>query len=334
MLRLPAFEHLRAESVRDAAGMLADHGGTARLLAGGTDLLAKMKRRQVMPDALVGIGHLAPLREVRVAPSGAAELGAAVTLAEALADRRLAADQPGYLEAVGVVSSPALRNAGTIGGNLCVDTRCNYNDMTEEWRHAVGYCLKTGCGERCQVAASSPRCWAIFSSDTAPMAIALGATVVVWGAEGERELPLGTLYADDGKAHLQLGPAEILTALRLPARRGWRVAYEKLRRRSAVDFPLAGAAVALELDGDVVAACRLVLGAVASHPVELHDVAQALTGRRLDDEAIEEAATAGARLAKPLDNSDLNYVWRKRMVKVILERALRRAAGADRGRLR
>lgn len=310
--------------------MLTDHGGSARVLAGGTDLLAKMKHRQVTPEVLVGIGHLAPLRQVRVAPSGAVELGAGVTLAEALADPRLAGGQSGYLEAAGLVSSPALRNAGTIGGNLCVDTRCNYNDMTEEWRCAIGRCLKTG-GERCQVAASSPRCWAISSSDTAPMAVALGATAVVVGPEGERELPVGALYRDDGMHHLWLGPADILTTLRLPAQGSWRAAYEKLRRRTAMDFPLAGAAVALQLDGDVVVACRLVLGAVASHPLELDEVAAKLVGRRLDDDAIEEVATAGARLAKPLDNADLSYVWRKRMVKVILERALRRAARADGG---
>ena len=326
MLRLPPFEHLRPESVEEAARMLADHGDRARVLAGGTDLLPKMKRRQVTPEVLVGIGHLAPLRQVRVAPSGAVELGAGVTLARALADERLAAGQAGYLEAVGVVSSPALRAAGTVGGNLCVDTRCNYYDMTEEWRSAVGYCLKTG-GDRCQVAASSPRCWAISSSDTAPMAVALGATAVVVGPEGEREVPVGDLYEDDGMHHLRLGPAEILTCLRLPAPGGWRGAYEKLRRRSVMDFPLAGAAVALQLDKDVVTGCRLVLGAVGSHPVALDDVAAKLVGRRLDDEAIEEVAAAGARLAKPLDNADLNYLWRKRMVKVILERALRRAAG-------
>lgn len=331
MLRLPPFEYLRPESVGEASRMLADRGGTARALAGGTDLLAKMKRRQVVPEALVGIGHLAPLRQVRVAPSGAVELGAAVTLAEALCDPRLGSGQSGYLEAAAAVSSPALRNAGTVAGNLCVDTRCNYNDMTEEWRRAVGFCLKTGCGEHCQVAASSPRCWAVSSSDTAPMAIALGATAVVMGPDGERELPVGALYEDDGMHHLRLGPAEILTALHLPAQGAWRAAYEKLRRRSAVDFPLAGAAVALQLDGDVVTGCRLVLGAVASHPLELDELAAGLEGRRLDDEAIEEVATAGARLAKPLDNGDLNYVWRKRMVKVVLERALRRAAGAESG---
>lgn len=308
--------------------MLADHGGRAKTIAGGTDLLPKMKRRQVEPEVLVGLSHIEGLRTLHATASGGVEIGAAATLTDVLNAEGLRQSQAGYLQAAGVVSSPALRNAGTVGGNLCVDTRCNYNDMTEEWREAVGFCLKTG-GDRCQVAASSPRCWAISSSDTAPMAVALGASAVLVGPEGEREVPVASLYRDDGLDHLALAPTEILAYLRLPPPDGWRSAYVKLRRRASMDFPIASAAVALKMDGPVVEGCRIALGAVASRPLEVTSAASALVGRKLDDDAIGEAAVEAARHAKPLDNADLSYVWRKRMVKVIVERALRQAAGSS-----
>jgi 4-hydroxybenzoyl-CoA reductase subunit beta len=325
MLRLPRFSYLRPASLAEAVAMLADHGGQARVIAGGTDLLPKMKRRQLQPAVLVGIGHLDALRHLETTASGAVEIGASATLTSVLKDSGLARHQPGYAQAAGVVSTPALRNTGTAGGNLCIDTRCNYYDMSEEWRIASGSCLKTG-GEQCQMASSSPRCWAISSSDTAPIAVALGATAVVVGPEGERDVPIASLFRDDGNAHLALGPDEILTRLRLPAPDGSRSSYVKLRRRSSMDFPLAGAAVALKMDRGVVEGCRLVLGAVASQPVELGDLVHGLVGQRLDEEAIEEVANAASRLAKPLDNADLSYVWRKRMVKEIVAQAFRQAA--------
>jgi 4-hydroxybenzoyl-CoA reductase subunit beta len=322
MLRLPRFSYLRPGSVAEAARMLADHGGRAMLMAGGTDLLPKMKRRQMAPEVLVGLSHLRELREARTMPDGRLELGAGVTLA-AVQDAR--GTPHAYAQAARLVSSPALRNVGTIGGNLCLDTRCNYYDRSEEWREAIGFCLKTG-GEVCQVATSSPRCWAVSSSDTAPVAVALGATAVLVGPDGEREVPVAALYRDDGIAYLAKEPTEVLSHLRLPAPDAWRSSYAKLRRRGSFDFPLAGAAVALQLDGRRVERCRLVLGAVASHPVEVPAVASLLEGRELDEEAIVEAAAEAAKPAKPLDNADANYVWRKRMVKVIVERALREAA--------
>jgi 4-hydroxybenzoyl-CoA reductase subunit beta len=328
MLRLPRFDLLHPSGLEEAVQMLADHGGKARVVAGGTDLLPKMKRRQVVPEVLVSVAGIQVLHELRVSPEGAADIGAAVSLSEALEDARLGKAHKGYAQAVGQVSSPALRNAGTVGGNLCVDTRCNYNDMTEEWRTAIGFCLKTG-GDECRVAASSPRCWAVSSSDTAPVAVALAATAVVLGPQGEREIPVASLYRDDGADHLALSPGEILTTLRLPAARGWHAAYVKLRRRASMDFPVASAAVALKLDGPVVEGCRIALGAVASRPLDLSEVAGELVGRKLDDDAISEVSSACGRLAKPLDNTDLSYLWRKRMVAVIVEKALRQAAASS-----
>ncbi len=302
--------------------MAAEGGATTMLVAGGTDLYPNLKRRQFAADTLVGLTHLPELRAIGGDAAGGCTVGAAVTLSAAARHPDLPA---GYAEAAALVSSPALRNAGTIGGNLCVDTRCNYYNQSQEWRKAIGYCMKKD-GDICLVAPSSPRCWAVSSSDTAPVAIALGGTVVLVGAEGERELPVAALYRDDGIDYLQKQPWEVVTALRLPPAGGVRSAYVKLRRRGSIDFPIAGCGVALRMDGDTVEWARVVLSGVGSHPVEARGADELLAGRRLDEELITAAAAAAAKPAKPLDNADLSYVWRKRMVRVVVEEALRKAA--------
>ncbi len=296
--------------------MAKELGPKAMFVAGGTDLFPKLKRRQFDVTTLIGLDFL----DTRIE---AGRVGAGATLA-ALALNRDVHD--GYAEAAGLVSSPPLRNAGTAGGNLCVDTRCNYYDMPYEWRKAVGYCLKKD-GDICLVAPSSPRCWAVSSSDTAPMAIALGATVVLAGPDGEREVPVAALYRDDGIDYLAKQPFEVVTDIRLPDART-SSAYAKLRRRGSIDFPIAGAAVAMELDGDgdlFVKGCRIVLSAVASHPLEVPAAGDFLTGKRLDDDSIRAAADLAAKPAKPLDNADLTHFWRKRMVRVVVEEALLKA---------
>src|SRR6266851_536027 len=301
--------------------MAAEHGPGAMFVAGGTDLYPKLKRRQFEVDTLIGLDFLP-----RGIHSGSTEcvIDAGVTLSAASRDPHLNNGFRGYAEAAGLVSSPPLRNAGTIGGNLCVDTRCNYYDMTYEWRKAAGFCIKKD-GDICLVAPSSPRCWAVSSSDTAPMAIALGAVVTLAGPEGERELPVAALYRDDGIDYLAKQPAEVVTSLRLPAADGTRTAYVKLRRRGSIDFPIAGAAVALRLDGTTVSSCRIVLSAVASHPLEAAEASEFMIGKEANEEYVRAAAEIAGRPAKPLDNADLSHFWRKRMVRVVVEQALQRA---------
>jgi 4-hydroxybenzoyl-CoA reductase subunit beta len=302
--------------------MASDLGPRAMFVAGGTDLFPKLKRRQFEVEALIGLDFLS--RAIRRGEDETV-VDAGVTLAVASTDADLRAGYRGYAEAAGLVSSPPLRNAGTIGGNLCVDTRCNYYDMTYEWRKAAGFCIKKD-GDICLVAPSSPRCWAVSSSDTAPMAIALGALATLAGPEEERELPVAALYQDDGIDYLAKQPAEVVTSLRLPAPDGTKTAYVKLRRRGSIDFPIAGAAVALRLDGSTVTSCRIVLSAVASHPLEAADAGEFMVGKRVDEESIRAAAEIAARPAKPLDNADLSHFWRKRMVRVVVEQALQRAS--------
>jgi 4-hydroxybenzoyl-CoA reductase subunit beta len=301
--------------------MAAELGPRAMFVAGGTDLFPKLKRRQFEIDTLIGLDFME--RGIR---NGSTEcvIDAGVTLAQVAHDAHLKRGFAGYAEAAGLVSSPPLRNAGTIGGNLCVDTRCNYYDMTYEWRKAAGFCLKKD-GDICLVAPSSPRCWAVSSSDTAPMAIALNGMVTLVGPEDARELPVVALYRDDGIDYMAKQPSEVVTGLRLEAAPGTRSAYVKLRRRGSIDFPIAGAAVALALDGDTVTGCRIVLSAVASHPLEAEAAQAFLNGKRLDGDAIREAAELAAKPAKPLDNADLSHFWRKRMVRVVVEQALERA---------
>src|SRR6266550_7059331 len=295
--------------------MARDLGPKAMFVAGGTDLYPKLKRRQFEIEALIGLDFL----DRRIDGD---TIGAGATLADIASH---AGVPRGYGQAAGLVSSPPLRNAGTIGGNLCVDTRCNYYDMTYEWRKAVGFCMKKD-GDICLVAPSSPRCWAVSSSDTGPMAIALEGLVTLAGTDGERELPVAALYRDDGIDYLAKQPSEVVTGLRLPAIKGVTSAYVKLRRRGSIDFPIAGAAVALQMDGDTVTRCRIVLSAVASYPLEARAADEFLTGKTLDQDAVTAAAEIAAKPAKPLDNADLTHFWRKRMVRVVVEQALVLAA--------
>jgi len=210
---------------------------------------------------------------------------------------------------------------GTLGGNLCLDTRCNYYDQTYEWRKAIDFCMKKD-GHICWVAPSSPRCWAVSSSDVAPVMVALGAEFLLVGPKGERVVPAARLYANDGIDYLTKQPDEILALVRLPAADGWDAVYHKLRRRGSFDFPVLGVAVWLRWDARRVAAARVVLGGVASLPQEVPEAGAVLTGSDLSDEAIRAAAEAAYRPAKPLDNTDFDLSWRKQMTRVYVKAAL------------
>jgi 4-hydroxybenzoyl-CoA reductase subunit beta len=215
---------------------------------------------------------------------------------------------------------------GTIGGNVCVDTRCNYYNQSYEWRQAIGFCMKRD-GDICLVAPGSPRCWAVSSSDTAPVLWSLGARIRLVGPEGERAVPIAALYRDDGIQYLTKRAEEILTEIVLPPAEGWRSVYLKLRRRGAFDFPILGVAAAVRLEGDVVREARIVLGAVASLPREAPRAAAVLVGQRLTGEVIEAAAETAAGPARPLDNTDLTHPYRKKVTRVYVARALARIAG-------
>jgi 4-hydroxybenzoyl-CoA reductase subunit beta len=330
MMRLPPFTYLAPVSVADAAKLMADHGPEAMLVAGGTDLYPNMKRRQFEPTVLVGLRGIRELGGVRGSARAGLAIGAGTTLTAVSRHAEVARQYPALAVAAGLVSTPQLRNMGTIGGNVCVDTRCNYYNQSYQWRKAVNFCMKKD-GDICLVAPASPRCWAVSSSDTAPVLWSLGATARLVGARGERVIPVSALYRDDGIQYLAKQPDEILIDIMLPPAEGLRCAYLKLRRRGSFDFPVLGVAVALTMDGEAVRHARIVLGAVASQPREATEAAGLLTGQRLTPELIERVAEAAARPSKPLDNTDLTHPYRKKMTRVFLERALRRLAGLTEG---
>jgi 4-hydroxybenzoyl-CoA reductase subunit beta len=330
MIRLPAFTYVAPGTVAEAVRAVADAGPDAMLVAGGTDLYPNMKRRQFEPRTLVGLRAIRELRGVAGSPGAGLTIGACTTLTAVATHADVARAYPGLATAAGLVSSPQLRNMGTLGGNVCVDTRCNYYNQSYEWRKAVGFCMKKD-GDICLVAPGSDRCWAVSSSDTAPALWSLGARVTLAGPAGERTVPIAALYHDDGIQYLSKRAGEILTAITLPPAEGWRSTYLKLRRRGSFDFPILGVAAATRLEGEVVREARIVLGAVASVPREATAAAALLVGQRLTAETIEAAAAAAAGPARPLDNTDLTHPYRKKVARVYVARALARLAGLDHG---
>ncbi len=326
MMRLPPFTYLAPRRLDEAVRWLAEHGPRAMVVAGGTDLYPNMKRRQFEPAVLVGLRGIRDLAGIAGSARDGLTIGAAATLTRVSSHPELATHYPALARAAGVVSTPQLRNMGTLGGNVCVDTRCNYYNQSYEWRKSIGFCMKKD-GDICLVAPGSPRCWAVSSSDTAPVLWSLGADVTLVGPAGERRVPIAALYRDDGIEYLQKGPDEIVTDIRVPPVDGWRATYWKLRRRGAFDFPVLGVAAAVRLEGDVCRDARVVLGGVASMPRESPEAARALIGERLTAEVIQRAAEGSARPSKPLDNTDMVYHYRKRMTRVYVARALRELAG-------
>ena len=321
MLRLPPFRYLAPNSMEQAANMLAQEGEQAMLVAGGTDLYPNMKRRQFTPQVLIGLHGLAALKYISGSAEQGMRIGAGVTLAE-LANHPIILERYTALAtAAGSVSTPQLRNMGTIGGNVLLDTRCNYYNQTEFWRNSIGYCMKKD-GEVCLVAPGSPRCWAISSADTAPVLVSLDAQVRLVSVRGERSIPVRELFRDDGMNPYTRARDEILTEILLPPA-GWRSVYLKLRRRGSFDFPILGVAVALRFAADrTVTEARITLGAVASHPVEATEAAAQLVGQPLSPELIDAVAVAAAKRAKPLDNADLTINYRKQVTPVFIRRAL------------
>lgn len=326
MMRLPPFIYLAAASVEDAVKLLGDHGPVAMPVAGGTDLYPNMKRRQFEPEVLVGLRGIRDLVGVRGRAGGGLSIGAGTTLTAVSRHADVATHYAALATAAGVVSTPQLRNMGTIGGNVCVDTRCNYYNQSHAWRQAIGFCMKKD-GDICLVAPGSPRCWAVSSSDTAPVLWSLGATARLVGPAGERTVPVAALYRDDGIEYLAKQRDEILTEVELPAAGGLRSTYLKLRRRGAFDFPELGVAVACAMDGPVVREARIVLGAVASQPREAVEAGRLLRGQRFSPDLIRQVADKAAGPARPLDNTDFTHPYRKKMTRVFVERALRQLAG-------
>ncbi len=327
MLRLPSFTYLAPRTVQEAVRQIDEAGAGGMLVAGGTDLYPNMKRRQFEPKVLVGLRGIRDLGRISGDRRGGMTIGAGVTLSEVAAHAGISEGYRALALAAGAVSSPPLRNMGTIGGNLCLDTRCNYYNQTYHWRKSIGFCMKKD-GDICLVAPGSARCWAVSSTDTAPVAIALGAQVRLVGPGGERVIPAADLYRDDGMSYLTKAPNEVLVDVTLPPADGWRSTYWKLRRRGSFDFPILGVAVAVRSGPHgTIDDVRIALGAVASYPVVASQAADVLKGQRPTPDLVARAAHVAFQPAKPLDNADLTIGYRKKMARVYVERALRELTG-------
>jgi 4-hydroxybenzoyl-CoA reductase subunit beta len=317
MLRLPWFEHRAPRSVAEAAKILAGEGPRAMLIAGGTDLLPNMKRRHQSPQVLVSLRNIPELKR------NGTVFGAGLTLTEITKNEKTPA---ALRQAAAQVATPHQRNMGTLGGNLCLDTRCNYYNQTYEWRKAIDFCLKKD-GKICWVATASKRCVAVSSTDTAPALIALNAAVTLVSTSGVREVKVEDLYRNDGIDYLSRRPDEVLTEVKVPA--GWKSTYWKLRRRGSFDFPILGVAAALKFDKDVITEARIALGAVASRPFLVEKAGEFLKGKKLGDEVIAQAAELVANRAKPMDNTDMDLYWRKEVADDFAGYALRELRGDD-----
>ncbi len=328
MMRLPLFEFRAPLSVSEAVLILDGEGRQAMPLAGGTDLLPNMKRRQQVPKTLMSLNRIAELRQARVNDSGS-RLGACLTLSEIAADPRFRNGMGALAQAASFVATPQIRNMATLGGNLCLDTRCNYYDQNYEWRKAIGFCLKKD-GDTCWVAPGSSKCMAVSSTDTAPALMALGARVRLVSRSGEREVPLSGLYQNDGIHYMKREPNELLTEVLLDSLQGWKSAYWKLRRRGSFDFPVLSVAAAAKIsESGVVEDARIVVGSVACLPLAAVEASSLLKGRTLSQDSIAQAAALAARIAKPLDNTDFDMTWRKRVTAEFVAYALRELRGDD-----
>jgi 4-hydroxybenzoyl-CoA reductase subunit beta len=322
MMRLPKFEYHVPQTIAEAVKIMAEAGPAGQFVAGGTDLYPNMKRRQQVPKTVISVMRLAELNQISGNGAQGRRIGASVTLREICEDPLINRDYPVVAEAARTISTPLLRNMGTIGGNLLLDTRCNYYDQNYEWRKGINFCLKKD-GDVCWVAPGSAKCWAVQSSDLVPVMVAIGAKFRLASTLGERVIDAAGFYNDDGIDYLHKRQDELLVDIQLPPTNGWRASYQKLRRRAAFDFPVLGVAAWLSMDQGLVRDAKVVLGGIAPAPVEIKEAAGALIGGPLVDERIAAAAEAAYVKARPLDNTDFVYQWRKQMARQYTLRALR-----------
>lgn len=324
---MPAFRLLAPRSVAEAlAARAADP--LACFVAGGTDLLPALARGLAAPETLIDLGAIAELSGV-AADGDWLRIGAATTLARLENDPLVARHAPVLAAAAATVAGPQHRSAATVGGNLCLDTRCVFYNQSRWWREANGFCLKRQ-GTVCHVAPTGTRCHAAFSGDLAPAAMVLGATVEVAAPDGRRVVPLCDLYRDDGAAHLCIGPDSLVVALRVPSGPEWAAGYAKSRVRGAIDFPLAGVAVAVRRSRDAVTAIRVALTGTGSRPFLLGGT-DALIGRAVDDAALEKLDKLVQKQVSPMRSTVTPAHYRRRVAAALARRLLRRLFAAAAG---
>jgi len=330
MLPLPIFEYHKPRTLAEATDLLAALGDKAMILAGGTDVLPNMKQGLFEPEHVVSISALEELRGIGFARDEAGQehlvIGSGMRLAEIAESLLVTRTAPALGEAAGLVGGPHHRAMGTLGGNICLDTRCRYYNQTYFWRKALGFCLKKD-GTACHVVKGGAKCVAAASNDSAPALIALDAELSLLGKSGERRVRAVDFYTADGIRNTVLAPGEIVVRAAIPVVPGRRSAFEKLRKRGAIDFPLLSVAARLDRDPEGrIRAADVVVSALGARPRRVRAAAKI----RVDSpsEGLAEALAAGAYAeCKPLTNLDEETEWRREMVPVLVKKAVTRALG-------
>ena len=326
MLRLPPYTYHRPDRVEEALALLADHAGDAMPIAGGTDLVPNMKHRLFTPGHLVALRGIEELGTIDARDDGI-RVGACVSLDRVAADPSVRRRLPALARACELISGPQLRRMGTLGGNVCLDTRCTYYNQTHFWRSALGFCLKKD-GDLCHVVKGGTRCVAAHSADTPPVLMVLEATLEIASGAGVRSVPISRFFTSDGVWNRRMDPDEILVGIHVPfPAEGIRTSFQKLRPRSAIDFPLANLAVSAALDDEgCIAGLTMVVSALGSYPRRLGGVKEAAIGNRLTASVIDAVAEQAFRQCHPLDSLIVDTEWRRAMIPVLVRRALKEIA--------
>src|ERR1039458_6952472 len=325
-LSLPEFKLLRPHATAEAIALLAQHAGNIRILAGGTDLLPSMQQKLFAPQYVLDIRRIAELKGIRQQPNGAVEIGALTALTDVEHSDVLRQHFPVLTEAAKTVASPVLRNMGTIGGNICLDTRCLWYNQSLQWRKSCAFCIKKD-GDLCHVAPGGTKCWAAFSGDTPAALLCLDAEIEIAGTDGTRCISLSEFYTGLGDNYRKLQANELVTRVLLPASSAdYRGVYRKLRVRGSIDYPLAGVAVVMKRSNGHISDARIGITAVNPAPLLVKGAAELMTGKALDETLAEAVGDLAARTAKPLTTSALTPEYRREMIRVFTKRAVLAAA--------
>jgi 4-hydroxybenzoyl-CoA reductase subunit beta len=325
-MKLPKFEFIQPQSLQEACSILGEHDGKAAILAGGTALMVGLRYRLSKPPIVIGLKGLTALDYISRNERGGLAIGSMVTL-EALEKSPPVLTEYGSLaEAVQLVGVPSIRHVATIGGNLCLDTRCIYYNQSEFWRSGQERCFKLG-GDICHAVEKGRHCQAVYQGDLGPVLMALGAEVEIASSNGEKIIPLAEFFTGKGEKPNVLGPEEILVEVRIPASDpGAAGAYEKLRVREGMDFPMAGVAVMVKSNrSGTIEEAKIVVGAVGSSPIEVPKAAGLLQGYKPTDDLLQRVSREVVDRVRPVGNLAMDASYRRKMVGVLVERALRRA---------
>jgi 4-hydroxybenzoyl-CoA reductase subunit beta len=318
---LPDFILSRPRALPDALAHLSNHAGSLRVLAGGTDLLPSMRQKLFEPEHVLDVRQIPELKGLREIKQGI-EIGALTTLHEIEHSALLRERYPVLVEAARTVASPLIRHMGTIGGNICLDTRCLWYNQSLTWRKSCGFCIKKD-GDLCHVAPGGAKCWAAFSADTPPALLCLNAEIEIASASATRRILLRDLYTGEGDSYRKLQPSELVTKIILPhASSGYGGTYRKLRVRGSIDYPLAGVAVAVKQTNGHIDDIQVALTAVNPAPVLVPGLTTLLSNGRIDNNAAEHAGELASRVAKPLTTSALTPEYRREMIRLFTKRAL------------